>query len=98
VVEGSGVDREVLRPSKLVFTWFADHKRQETPITVTFQPQGAGTVMHFRQEGLPDGGAARPLQRRLGRRERIIRQARALSRPGSRPRGSLSSQCPTSCI
>ena len=53
VVEGSGIYREVVRPSRLVFTWFADYNRQETLITVTFRPDGAGTVMSFRQDGFP---------------------------------------------
>lgn len=53
VVEITGVYREVTRPSKLVFTWFADYNRQETLITMTFRPQGKGTAMHSRQQGVP---------------------------------------------
>jgi uncharacterized protein YndB with AHSA1/START domain len=53
VVQGSGVYREVVRPSRLVFTWFADYNSQETLITVTFRPDGAGTMMSFRQDGFP---------------------------------------------
>jgi len=53
VVQGSGVYREVVRPSKLVFTWFANYNSQETLITVSFRPDGAGTVMSFRQDGFP---------------------------------------------
>jgi uncharacterized protein YndB with AHSA1/START domain len=44
VVEGSGIYREVVRPSRLVFIWFAHYNRQETLITVTFRPDGAGSV------------------------------------------------------
>ena len=51
VVDVTGVYREVTRPSKLVFTWFADYNRRETLIMVTFRPQGTGTVMSFRQQG-----------------------------------------------
>ena len=53
-VEISGVYREVVRPKKLVLTWFADHNKQETTITVTFEPDGIGTLMHLRQDGFAD--------------------------------------------
>jgi len=35
---------------------FADYNRQETLITVTFRPQGTGTVMSFRREGFATMG------------------------------------------
>ena len=50
-VEISGVYREVVRPKKLVLTWFGDYNKQETTITLAFEPDGKGTLMHFRQDG-----------------------------------------------
>jgi uncharacterized protein YndB with AHSA1/START domain len=53
-IEISGEYREVLRPMRLVFTWFAHYSDQETLITLTFRPDGDGTLMTFRQEGFVD--------------------------------------------
>jgi uncharacterized protein YndB with AHSA1/START domain len=53
VIQSAGVYREVVRPSRLVFTWLGSNTDQETLITVTFRPDGAGTVMSFRQQGFP---------------------------------------------
>jgi uncharacterized protein YndB with AHSA1/START domain len=53
-IEISGEYREVLRPTRLVFTWFAHYSDQETLITLTFRPDGDGTLMTFRQEGFVD--------------------------------------------
>jgi uncharacterized protein YndB with AHSA1/START domain len=52
-IEVSGMYREVSRPKKLVFTWRGVHNSQEMLITLTFEPDGAGTVMSLRQEGFP---------------------------------------------
>ncbi len=52
-VEISGIYREVLRPEKLVFTWLGNYNSQETLITLTFKPDGTGTVMNLRQDGFP---------------------------------------------
>jgi uncharacterized protein YndB with AHSA1/START domain len=53
-IEISGEYREVLRPARLVFTWFAHYNDQETLITLNFRPDGGGTLMTFRQEGFGD--------------------------------------------
>jgi uncharacterized protein YndB with AHSA1/START domain len=53
-IEISGEYRELRRPTKLVFTWFAHYNGQETLITLNFRPDGAGTLMTFRQEGFGD--------------------------------------------
>lgn len=50
-VEISGSYREIRRPEKLVLTWTGNYNNQETIITVTFRPHGAGTVMTLRQDG-----------------------------------------------
>jgi uncharacterized protein YndB with AHSA1/START domain len=50
-VEISGVYREVVRPTKLVFTWLGNYNSQETLVSITFRQDGAGTVMEFRQDG-----------------------------------------------
>jgi uncharacterized protein YndB with AHSA1/START domain len=53
-IEISGEYRELRRPTKLVFTWFAHYSDQETLITLNFRPDGDGTLMTFRQEGFGD--------------------------------------------
>jgi uncharacterized protein YndB with AHSA1/START domain len=53
VVEISGVYRDIARPQKLVFTWTGNYNHQETVVTVTFRPDGEGTMMTLRQEGFP---------------------------------------------
>ena len=49
----SGEYREVVRPKRLVFTWLGNYNNQETLITVTFRPDGGGTLMNLRQDGFP---------------------------------------------
>jgi uncharacterized protein YndB with AHSA1/START domain len=53
-IEISGQYRQVLRPTKLVFTWFAHYNDQETLITLDFRRDGNGTLMTFRQDGFRD--------------------------------------------
>jgi len=52
----TGSYREVDPPRRLVLTWTGDYNNQETVITLTFEPDGAGTLMRLRQEGFPDAG------------------------------------------
>lgn len=53
-IEIAGVYRELVRPEKLVFTWFGSYNSQETLVTLTFQPDGSGTQMKMRQDGFAD--------------------------------------------
>jgi uncharacterized protein YndB with AHSA1/START domain len=53
--ETQGEYLEIDRPRRLVLTWAMCHNQQETRITVTFRPDGDGTVMTLRQDGLPEG-------------------------------------------
>lgn len=50
-VEISGVYREIVRPKRLVLTWVGNYNNQQTLITLTFRPDGAGTLMTLRQDG-----------------------------------------------
>ena len=47
----SGVYREIVAPSRLVFTWIWEHEFQETLVTLTVAPSGNGTQMTLRHEG-----------------------------------------------
>jgi uncharacterized protein YndB with AHSA1/START domain len=47
----SGTYREILRPSRLVFTWQGDYNREETLVTLTFKPKHGGTEMRLVQQG-----------------------------------------------
>ncbi len=49
--EISGAYLEMDRPKKLAFTWLGCDGRAESVVTLTFEPDGAGTLMKFRQEG-----------------------------------------------
>jgi uncharacterized protein YndB with AHSA1/START domain len=53
-VEVSGVYREITPPQKLVFTFSGGCAFQETVVTVTFRPDGAGTLMVLRQDGFTE--------------------------------------------
>lgn len=53
-VEISGAYREILQPRRLVLSRTGNYNDQETMITVTFRPDGAGTMMTLRQDGFPD--------------------------------------------
>ncbi|MBU6299700.1 MAG: SRPBCC domain-containing protein [Alphaproteobacteria bacterium] len=46
-----GVYREIVRPTKLVFTWTWMHEERETLVRLTFRPVGAGTEMTIHHEG-----------------------------------------------
>ncbi len=46
----SGVYREIVPPSRLVFTWTWEHERHEMLISVTFRAAGRETEMTLRQE------------------------------------------------
>ena len=46
-----GTYRDVQRPERLVFTWQGDCFNSATLVTLTFKPDGAGTLMTLRQEG-----------------------------------------------
>jgi uncharacterized protein YndB with AHSA1/START domain len=48
--EVSGVYLEIVRPKKIVVTWIGCGGG-ESVLTLTFEPDGAGTLMKFRQEG-----------------------------------------------
>jgi uncharacterized protein YndB with AHSA1/START domain len=54
LVEISGTYREIDRPRKLVLSWTGNYNNQETIVTLTFRPDGAGTIMTLRQDGFPD--------------------------------------------
>ncbi len=41
----SGAYKEIVRPSRLVFSWMWAHETQETLVTLTFKPAGKGTEM-----------------------------------------------------
>ncbi|MDE2184497.1 MAG: SRPBCC domain-containing protein [Alphaproteobacteria bacterium] len=49
-----GVYREIVRPSKLVFTWVWEEGQTDTLITLTFRKAGHGTDMTIRHEGFAD--------------------------------------------
>jgi uncharacterized protein YndB with AHSA1/START domain len=47
----SGVYREVIPNTKLVFTWaWKSTPERESLVTITFKPDGAGTLMTFTHE------------------------------------------------
>ena len=46
-----GIYREIVRPSRLVFTWAWGHETQETLITLTFRALGKGTEMTLQHSG-----------------------------------------------
>ena len=50
----SGTYREITRPTKLVLDWTGNYNQRMTVLTITFRPDGAGTIMTLRQEGFPD--------------------------------------------
>jgi uncharacterized protein YndB with AHSA1/START domain len=53
--EMHGAYLEMARPSRLVFTWQGGvFLRYETIVTLTFEPDGAGTLMTLRHEGFRD--------------------------------------------
>ncbi len=47
----SGVYREILRPTKLVFTWKWETEENETLVTLAFRATETGTVMTVRHQG-----------------------------------------------
>lgn len=55
-IEISGRYREIDRPHRLVLDWTGNYNNQETVITVTFRPDGGGTLMTLRQSGFVDAG------------------------------------------
>jgi uncharacterized protein YndB with AHSA1/START domain len=50
-IEITGVYRELARPKKLAFTWTSEFCKSESLVTLTFERDGAGTLMKFRHEG-----------------------------------------------
>lgn len=46
-----GVYREIVRPSRLVFTWTWEHEDHETLVTLLFRAAGNGTALTIRHEG-----------------------------------------------
>jgi uncharacterized protein YndB with AHSA1/START domain len=46
-----GSYREIVRPSKLVFTWKWDLEAGDTLVTLTFKPSKGGTELLLRHEG-----------------------------------------------
>jgi uncharacterized protein YndB with AHSA1/START domain len=55
-VEVNGRYREIRRGERLVLSWSGGCADLETVITVTFRPDGAGTLMTLRQVGFTDTG------------------------------------------
>jgi glutathione S-transferase len=47
----NGTYRQIERPTRLLFTWQADHTRAETLVTLTFRAKNGGTEMMLRHEG-----------------------------------------------
>ncbi len=52
----SGAYHEIARPQRLVLTWTDHYNTLETIMTLTFRPDGAGTMMIVRQDGFPEAG------------------------------------------
>lgn len=50
-VEIAGVYKELTRPRRIAFTWTSDFCRTDSLVTLTFEPDGAGTLMKLRQVG-----------------------------------------------
>lgn len=46
-----GVYREIVRPTKLAFTWTWFHEERETLVTLTFRAAGTGTEMMIHHAG-----------------------------------------------
>ena len=55
-IDISGAYREIARPQRLVLTWTDHYNTLETIMTLTFRPDGAGTMMTVRQDGFPEAG------------------------------------------
>lgn len=53
-VEIAGTYREIDPPRRLVFDWTGSYNNQQTVITVTFLPDGAGTLMTLSQHGFSE--------------------------------------------
>ena len=53
-IEIVGEYRELVRPQRLVTAWTGSYNNQETVLTLTFQPDGDGTLMTLRQDGFVD--------------------------------------------
>jgi uncharacterized protein YndB with AHSA1/START domain len=50
-VEITGVYKKLARPKTIAFTWASQFCNGGSLVTLTFEPDGAGTLMKFRQEG-----------------------------------------------
>lgn len=50
----TGDYREISRPEKLVLSWTPSYSNHETLITVTFRPDGTGTLMTLKQTGFAE--------------------------------------------
>ena len=62
-----GVYREIVPNEKLVFTWaWKSTPERESLVTVTFKPDGDGTMLTLLHEQFFDDGCARPAQRTAG--------------------------------
>src|SRR5260370_41780811 len=90
-IEISGEYREVMRPTKLVFTWRGHYNDQQTLITLFFRPDGDGTVMTLRQEGVGSAemrdGYGNGWNRRndaFARRDRVPARGRGAGPPRAR--------------
>lgn len=55
-VEIFGAYRIVDPPRRLVLDWTGSYNNQRTVITVSFRPDGAGTLMTLKQEGFSEVG------------------------------------------
>ena len=53
-VEIYGDYREIVRPERLVLAWTGNYNHQETVLTLTFAPDGAGTLLTLQQSGFLD--------------------------------------------
>ena len=50
----AGVYREIVRPSRLVFTWTWEHEMNETLMTVTIRAAGGGSELTLLHENFPN--------------------------------------------
>jgi len=48
-----GTYREIERPSRLVFTWNSPHASPDSLVTLTFEPEGDGTLLTLTHDKFP---------------------------------------------
>ncbi|WP_172300387.1 SRPBCC domain-containing protein [Pseudoruegeria sp. HB172150] len=52
-----GEYREIDRPNRLIFTWNSPHAAPDSLVTLTFEPEGAGTLVTLFHEKFPSEGS-----------------------------------------